>query len=459
MKTKTMIKAITFCLTALGSQSLHAQFIINTIIGSGVSGFSGDGGPATTADIHTPHGIFVSPSGEVYFSDINNYRIRKSTTSTLSGTITTVAGNGTAGFSGDGGPATAAQVNQVFDLIVDGSNNITFTDQNNNRVRTVSAAGVINTIAGTGISGFSGDGGQASAATFRKPTGIAQDGSGNLYIADQYNHRIRKITPAGIISTFAGTGTIGHTGDGGPATAATFSYPNFLSVDFSNNLLITDNGNHCIRAINLSTNVITAFAGTGAAGFSGDGGPATAATLQYPGGTSTDQSGTYIADNVNNRIRRVAGGTITTVVATGTAGFSGDGGPATAARISSPVDVATYRTAVVISDLGNNRIRKAGSPSQFKQARQSTGLPNANDEISISMTPNPNNGVFTIQYTSKDPSQGHAVITDISGRKMDDFMLEPNTTKNMSMNLEAGMYLLTIYNGSKESYVKFVVAK
>ncbi|MBH0186023.1 MAG: hypothetical protein HP477_11600 [Nitrospira sp.] len=329
---------------------------INTVAGRG-QGFSGDGGPATVARLRAPHGVAIDTVGNLWIADTGNYRIRKID---AAGVITTVAGTGVQGFSGDGGPATAAELNDPTGVAVDTVGNLWIADSLNHRIRKVDAAGVITTVAGTGGAGFSGDGGPATAAELNDPHGVAVDTAGNLWITDLKNHRIRKVDAAGVITTVAGTGVAGFSGDGGPATAAQLHAPHGVAVDTAGNLWIAERDNYRIRKVD-AAGVITTVAGTGVQGFSGDGGPATAAQLVSPNGVAVDTAGNlWIADYDSHRIRKVdAAGVITTVAGTGVLGFSGDGGPATAAWLLAPASVAVDTAGTFwFADLGNHRIRK-----------------------------------------------------------------------------------------------------
>ncbi len=284
------------------------------------------------------------------------YAVQAQTT----GTITTVAGNGTQGFSGDGGAALNANLNIPFSAVVVGGN-LYIADQGNNVIREVSG-GNISTIAGNEINGYTGDNGKATSASLAQPTGVAVDSSGNIYIADTSNQVIRKVTSGGTITTFAGTGlNPGYGGDGNGAAGALLFKPAGLVLDSAGNLFFCDNGNNVVRKIVLSTGIITTFAGNVASpGYLGDGGPATKAGLSAPAAVAVDTSGNvYIADTNDNVVRKVAtNGVISTVAGNGTPGFSGDGGRAVFAQLSHPKGVAVDSSGnVYISDTLNSRIR------------------------------------------------------------------------------------------------------
>ena len=275
---------------------------ITTIAGTGEEGFSGDGGPAVSAQLSGPNGVAVDGAGNLYIADTGNHRIRRVNPS---GTITTIAGIGGNGFSGDGGPAGTARLSSPSGLALDAAGNLYIADTGNHRIRRVDPSGTITTVAGTGQPGFSGDGGPAVSAQLTAPKGVSVDGSGNVYIADQEDLRIRRVDPSGTITTFAGTGEWGYSGDNGPAVQARLRRPDGVAVDGSGNLYIADTWNRRIRRVDPS-GTITTLAGTGEWGFSGDKGPAVQARLRNPDGVAVDGSGNlYIADTGNHRIRIV----------------------------------------------------------------------------------------------------------------------------------------------------------
>ncbi|MEK7348158.1 MAG: hypothetical protein AABZ94_04745 [Candidatus Eisenbacteria bacterium] len=334
---------------------------ISTYAGTGSFGYTGDGGPATSATIRNAEGVAIGPDGSLYIADTDNHVIRR--VSPLTGVITTVAGNGSPGSSGDGAAATAARLQFPQDLAVAANGDLYIADTGNHKIRKVAAAtGIITTVAGTGTPGSSGDGGAATAARLNSPRGIAVVANGDCFIADRSNGKVRKVTAAtGIITTYAGTGINGYTGDGGLATAARLRNPEGVELASNGDLYIADTSNHAIRRVAAATGVITTIAGTGTAGYTGDGGAATAARLNGPESVTVAASGDlYVADRGNNVIRRFAvGGTISTIAGTGTAGYSGDGGAATAARLNAPAGIVVNSTGVIyIADRSNQRIRK-----------------------------------------------------------------------------------------------------
>ena len=326
---------------------------INTIAGNGTLGFSGDGSAATSATMHLPTGVAVDSSGNIYIADSLNLRVRK-----VSGTtITTVAGNGLLNYGGDNGPATSAALSSPQSVAVDTAGNLYIADTVNNAVRMVSAKGVITTLAGNGTVGSTGDNGAATSATLNSPQGIAVDSSGNVYVSDTANARVRKISN-GTITTVAGSGTQGYAGDGGAATSAQLNTPVGLAIDKSGNLYIADLGNNVIRKVTAGGTIST-FAGSNQ-GYSGNGGPALAARLSGPQGVAVDASGNvYIADTLNATVRVVnSSGIISNVAGNGFAGFSGDGGTASQAQLGSPTGIALDSAGTLYVADSGSRIRK-----------------------------------------------------------------------------------------------------
>ena len=384
---------------------------ISTFAGTGIAGFSGDGGLARNAMLSFPTGIAWDAAGNMIIADGGNNRIRKIDTS---GVITTIAGIGTAGFSGDGGPALLAQLNDPWGITVDTAGNIFTTDILNERVRKIDTSGNISTIAGNGTAGYNGDNIPATQAELNLPRGIVVDSSGNIYITDTQNHRVRKVDTHGVITTFAGNGVQGLSGDGGPATDAEIGNPRGLVIR-GNQLYLSNGGAGHIRVVGFQSGIINSVAGnvigydgdgnipsltdfnggtgmlftasgsllevdqlnfrlreitpaattTKAGGFGPDGGNATQSVLVFPLNLAFDPSGNYyIAENGGNRIRRVDAGSgqITTIAGNGTVGYSGDGGPATAAQLGLPQGVAADGSGnVYIADSGNLVIRKVDS--------------------------------------------------------------------------------------------------
>ncbi|MEV0253053.1 RICIN domain-containing protein [Streptomyces sp. NPDC050732] len=330
---------------------------ISTVVGTGERGSGGDGGQAASAQLKGPLKIAMDSTGTLYISDSGSHRLRKVT---ADGEISTIAGTGTGGFGGDGGLAVEAQLRSPGALAVDSTGAVYFTDGGNQRVRKITADGTISTVAGTGKVGSDGDGCAATDAQLNAPSGVAVDNSGVLYVAESNNHRVRKITADGKISTVVGNGTKGAGGDGGPAIEAQLNLPQGLAVDAAGNLYIVDGFNCRVRKVT-ADGTISTVVGMGAPGSDGDGGPAAQAQLFGPTELVVDSTGTlYIADTFNSRVRKVtADGTISTVAGTSKAGFSGDDGPAAKAQLSMPSGLTVDGAdALYIGDSGNCRVRK-----------------------------------------------------------------------------------------------------
>ncbi len=338
-----LIKSLLVAIVACMHGTVFSQQIIRTIAGNGVQNYSGDGGPAILAEIGNVYGVAVNDSGYVYSCDNNFNNIRKITPN---GGISTLTGNMYGGFSGDGGPATAALVNTPFNIAFDPHGNLHIADGANYVIRKVDTSEIITTVAGNHTTGYFNGNGIAALASKIGASGIAFDRYGNLYIADG-NTRLRKVDLAGIITTPAGNGSVGFAGNGGQATNASFEGVVGVCVDTFGNIYIADKINNQVRKVNATTGIVSAYVGTSTAGFSGDGGQATACKLNGPNAVRIDPQGNVIVvDQNNNRIRKVnkATGVITTIVGSSSAGgFAGDGGPATAAVMAFPADVAWDR--------------------------------------------------------------------------------------------------------------------
>ena len=329
---------------------------VTTFAGTGDRAYEEDGGPASRASLDRPSGVAVDAVGNVYIADTGNHRVRRID---LAGTIETLAGTGLAGDSGDGGPATSARMRNPIGVAVDAVGNVYIADTGNHRVRRIDLAGTIETLAGTGLAGDSGDGGPATSARMHNPIGVAVDVSGGVFVADFDNHRIRRIDPSGMISPAAGTGSPFDGGDGGPAALAQFSHAlKDLAVNSQGWVYVVDSYDHRVRAID-PTGTITTFAGTGSAGFGGDGGMAPEAQLNSPDGISVDTAGNvYLADTWNHRLRKISmSGVITTIAGTGEMGHSETSTLATDSKLSVPKKVALDADGnVYLLDAGNHRV-------------------------------------------------------------------------------------------------------
>jgi trimeric autotransporter adhesin len=338
-----------------------ASNLINTIAGAGSLRF-GVPNFVSSAELNDPVDVALDAEGNIYIADNLENLVRKY--NPTSETMTTVAGTGIQGYTGDGGQATSATLSGPGSVNLDGSGNIFIADNNNCVIRKVAAAtGIITTVVGTGTSGYTGDSGAASSAKIGNISAIRFDATGNLYLADKTYNVIRKVNAAtGVITTVVGTGSAGYTGDGGLASAAKINLPSAIAFDSSGNLYISDSSNFVIRKVNLATGVITTIAGIGQSGYSGDGGPALAAKLKPSGGLAIDNSGNIysgdVADCVIRQVNAVTG-EITTFAGTGSAGYLGDGGSAALAAFNEPFGLATdSNDELFISDSGNEVVRK-----------------------------------------------------------------------------------------------------
>ncbi|MCC7153425.1 MAG: hypothetical protein IT161_02550 [Bryobacterales bacterium] len=344
---------------------LPPSYTVTTFAGTGEAGFDGATGTASTAKFNNPYSIYVDKSGVIWVADQANSRIRRIGTDKA---VTLVAGVGTNGPAGDDAAATAAQLYYPCGLVVDSSGNVFIADTNNDKIRKVVPGGNITTYAGNGIAGYTEqatDNKDPKSVQFNKPVSVAFDSAGALLVVDSFNHRIRKITSDGVVSVVAGSGTEGYSGDGGPALSANLANPQAIAWDAVGNLYIADTGNNVIRKVN-KDGVITTIAGTGAAGFSGDGGPAAGAMLYTPKGMAFDSAGNlFFADSFNGRIRVIkTDGTIATIAGNGGFGDDSNGTPAYAARFRFPSWVAIAPDGgIYVVDNQNHKI-KLLSPSQ-----------------------------------------------------------------------------------------------
>jgi hypothetical protein len=338
---------------------------IDTVAGSGNGGFSGDGGPAVQALLTAPSDVVSLGGGAFLIADTSNHRIRRVD---AAGAISTVAGSGPAtgavgAFAGDGGAATSARLNQPRGVSPTIDGGFLIADTGNHAIRKVSAAGIVTTVAGVGgTAGYGGDGDGATGALLNSPRDVAALSDGSFLIADTGNNRIRRVSAGGIVTTVAGIGTAGSGGDGGPATSSLLNQPSSVAPLTGGGFLIADTGNNRIRRVDAG-GTIANVAGTGVAGFGGDGGPATAALLNGPEGVAVRDDGSIlIGDSTNERVREVNTlGVIRTLAGTGTLGFSGDGGPASLAQLSHPRGLGTTSALVWIADAFNHRIRQVGN--------------------------------------------------------------------------------------------------
>ena len=332
--------------------------MLTRFAGTGTAGYSGDGGPALQATLKIPAGLLTDDKGNIYIADRENHVVRKVDPK---GIITTIAGNGTAGFSGDGGPAVKASFHFPSGLALDSKGNLYISDRSNNRVRVVTPKGIVNTYAGNGEEGYGGDSGPALKARIDRPFGLAIDKKDNLYIADRRNNRVRKVNPSGIITTAAGDGGFFYMGDNGPAYRASVAGPTGVAVDDKGNLYIADRNNNRVRVVD-NQGMIRTVAGTGRQHYNGETELARDTNLHLPFGLTIDNKGRLlIIDRSHYRIRRVdpLKGKIETLAGNGHKKFAGDGGPATGANLNFPHGIAVDKKGnVIFSDKGHFRIRK-----------------------------------------------------------------------------------------------------
>ncbi|MBS1828547.1 MAG: hypothetical protein JST93_24790 [Acidobacteria bacterium] len=427
--------ALSLIAFGLSGARANAQYTIRTLAGDGPP----DGISASAFALGVPTAVFAAPNGDIYFASPTRNKVFKISST---GTVTTVAGNGGSGFSGDGGPAISATLSDPFDVTLDNVGNLYIADTSNNRIRKVSPNGVITTIAGAGMNGDSGDGGPASNAWIFFPAALKFDSVGNLYFAESF--RIRRITPDGRIFTVAGTGAFGYSGDGGLASNATLGKVTSLAFDSAGNLFLADSSNQRVRKIN-PAGIITTFAGNGVAAFQGDGGPAASASVSNPYGVVVDSlDNLYIADSFNHRVRKVTpagiittvasistpegvavdnqgnllvlengvylraispAGVISTVAGNGTRGLSGDTGLATSAQLFAPQGLAVDASGgIFVSDGANDRVRRIHTDGRI--------FPSAGGGISIADGQPATSALLSIPFGAAADGAGNLYIAD-----------------------------------------------
>jgi sugar lactone lactonase YvrE len=430
--------------------------IISTFAGSNTAVVLGDGGPATAALIVAPSGIAVDAAGNVYIGDISN-RIRK--VNTL-GIISTIAGNGTAGSIGDNGPATAAEINQPEALAVDNKGNVYIGTVGDNKVRMVNSSGIISLVAGNGIAGATGDGSPATSAKLNFPSGLAVDTFGNVYIADMANSKIREVWKSnGNIYTFAGNGTPGSAGDNGAAGSAQLRAPQGVHLDIYGNLYVADGPNFTVRRISGSSSIITTVVGVGTSGSTGDNGPANAAKLNDPRDVAFDPSGNmFISDAGNSKVRKITpipsvlvlnNSAPLCIAATNTLSDAISGGTwsssntivATVGSSSGIVTAVTAGTATIQYKTLNDGASTIVLVNNCKLAVSHT----ATITNGLKVYPNPNDGTFTIMLTADNDEQATVTITNMVGVKVSEFKTYTNRPLEVRINQPTGLYFLNGY--------------
>jgi trimeric autotransporter adhesin len=453
-KLKQLFTALSLLLFPMISIS---QNIID-FAGNGNMGYSGDGFPANSGycELYQPAGICIDKYGNTYIDDCLNNVIRRVNTSGIISTFAGIKIAGYGGYSGDGGPATNAELNLPEDVCGDSSGNIYIADYDNGVIRMVNTSGIISTVAGSGYRGFSGDGGQATSAEMYLPDWVFVDAHQNMYISDLGNNRIREVNTSGVISTYAGNGVAGYSGDGGTATAAETGYPLGIYGDSAGNIYIAQAGENVIRKINTG-GIISTIAGNGISGFSGDGGVATSAEISFPAGLCFDASGNLLfCDEGNARVRIIkTSGIISTIAGNGynapIGGYSGDGGPATAAELSDPdgIAISQYKN-VCFADCTNNIVREI--------VYNPTGIENITENGDIFIYPNPTNQNLNLQFDKQIDGLATLSVMDIAGREVLNSqisILNSQFSVNVS-SLSAGMYFLNVKTKDNFFTQKFI---
>ncbi|MBX3163812.1 MAG: T9SS type A sorting domain-containing protein [Bacteroidetes bacterium] len=444
-------------------RKIDANGIITTIAGNGTQGYSGDGGLATAALINSPNGVALDTAGNLYFSQGYEASVRKID---INGIITTVAGNGTSGYSGDGGLATLAQLDYPSMVKVDRHGTIFIADYNNNAIRKVDTNGIITTVAGTGTYGYNGDTIQATSAELKNPFGIELDAAGNLYIADSWNNRIRKVDTNGIITTIAGTGNMSYNGDGIQATSANLNMPLYLILDAAGNLYISEYYGHRIRKMLGSNGIISTIAGNGFVGYSGDGGQATAAKLNKPCGLAFDNAGKlYFADEQNHRIRALCTSTLLSINASTTTLCSGETVTLTASGATTytwstlPLQTEASITvtpvvSVIYAVFTTDNYGCQNEAQIMLSVSPCTDIDELKDEsLELSVYPNPANGMLNVSPLS--PKGGTIKIFNmLGGIVLEQTITPPVEEKGEAAidasELEKGIYFIKVGNKTQK---------
>jgi hypothetical protein len=435
------MKKLLFLLSFLPFCS-QAQIIV-TVAGGGSA--TPNGVPATSANIGVPYAIALYNNGDLIIADDYGRKIYK-VNPAYNGTITTIAGTGLSGYSGDGGPATNAGIDFLQLICTDENDNIYIAD--GYRLRKIATSGIIHTIAGTGIAGYNGDGIPATSAQVNVVSGMAVDDTGNVYFVDAGNLRIRKIDTSGIIHTIAGTGISGYSPDGSQADTAQFSLISMLSIDRFNDLYFLDNAR--FRKINHTTGFITTIAGTGIWGYSGDGGPATSAQIRG-GGIVVDTSGyIYLADGGNNRVRMInLEGNITTIAGTGMLGSSGDWGHPLLANIESARSLVLNKDGDIFVTSGDRVRMITNKPLTNITTIESSNL--------LKISPNPSLGLVNINVATPLEEHISLVITNTEGKQMFRCTHFSNQSIPVYTPWPTGTYIAIVAIGQQQWVQKFLV--
>ncbi|GAA4466583.1 hypothetical protein GCM10023093_20940 [Nemorincola caseinilytica] len=421
------------------AHALDAQ-IITTVAGGGSAGL-GDGGAATNCQLYEPSGITTDAAGNMYIADRASHRIRKVNTA---GIVSTIAGTGIAGYLGDNGPATLAKLAEPIGIAIDAAGNIFFSEVGNSCVRKINTAGIITTIAGNGTMGYSGTGGPATNAQLSGPGYIALDAAGNIYIPEYDNHCVRKVdVSTGLISLIAGTNISGYSGDDGPATDAKMRSPQAVALDGLGNMYIADYTDFRIRKVDPS-GIITTVAGTGMEGYNGDNIMATAADIKKPVYLATDNSNNvYISDTYNYRVRKISSsGIISTIAGQGVGGFSGDNGLATGAKFQGitglKIDLAGN---VFVSDAIVNRVRRISAPVKLNVVQRSGP--------DVRVYPNPSSGHFMIRINSDMREEALVRVVNAMGSIITEMHIPTDQAMPIDLDVPTGIYLLSVWlNGT-----------